>query len=199
MEELDIKKIWHAGDQVPVAYSDEKIQYIIDQAPQNIIASFVKMLKTEKWANLTILSGAVLGLLYFGFWGYGLLTLAINILFFAYYRQLIYQLDKEYVDQNVVEYLNDVHTIICKFTRHFKITLVVITLISFSIGFFVGTERHATINELIESLVGAEWLIIISAIVFALVVSFLGFYHMYGKKAKRIKQMLSALNEEETD
>lgn len=200
MEELDIKQIWKQGGKGDsFGYSEEALDLIVKQQPQNIVSRFVKMLKFEKWANLIVLSGATVFLLVQSYWWFAAFMLFLDGGFFIYYNSLIRKLDRELIDSNVVQYLKEVHQSICRFIRHFKITLAVIGVISFSFGFYLGYSKHDDFAHMMESVTAIRWMIAAVVIVTSLVLAYYLFYQMYGKKAKLIKEMVESLDQEETE
>lgn len=196
MKDLDIKEIWKSGDgQEKFEYSEEAIQAIIKQGPQNIVSRFVRTLNFEKWANLIVLSGASVFLFFEQYWLFGGFMLVMDFCFFIYYRNLIRKLDEKSIGNNVVQYLHEVHGNICRFIRHFKITLFVIATASFGFGFYLGYSKHESFDDMIQNVPWPRWILAFSVIAFSLVVAYYVFYYMYGKKANQIKEMIDSLDE----
>lgn len=196
MKELDIKEIWKTGNErEQFSYSEEAIEAIVKQSPQNIVSRFVKTLNYEKWANLIILSGIVIYLLVAQYWAAAAFILAINAAFYLYYTRLIRQLDEKAIGNNVIEYLYEVHRSICRFIRHFKITLFVIGTASFGFGFYLGYLQHDSMTDMIESLSWWRWVLAFAVIIVSLIVAYTLFYYMYGKKARQIQDMIDSLDE----
>ncbi|MBU2885892.1 hypothetical protein KO507_08980 [Gilvimarinus agarilyticus] len=200
MEELDIKQIWkQGGNQERFSYSEEAIDAIIKQQPQNIVSKFVKTLRIERWANLIVLSLIGVYLSYVQYWVAAGVLLLINFGFFYYYHILIQKLDRKFIDNNVVQYLNEVHQSICRFITHFKITLVVIGIASFLLGFYLGYIQHDDFEAMLDTVSMWKWIWAGVVIAGSLVFAYYMFYYMYGKKAQQIKKMVESLNNEETE
>lgn len=199
MEELDLKKIWKSGEKSTVGLSNERIEEIISQRPQNVVASFVRSLNIELWVNLAVLSSVAGVLSYLGMWWQAFGTLVLDGLFFVYYRSLIKRMSQEYVDQNVVGYLNDMHLKICQFIRHFKIALIVVGFISFCAGFVIGFTDHDMAHDVLQDMPVWKWTFLGFTVVVSLGLAYVFYYHMYGKKAAKIKRMVESLKKEETD
>ncbi|PIB34067.1 hypothetical protein BFP72_00795 [Reichenbachiella sp. 5M10] len=200
MEELDIKQIWKKGNETEEAgYSVEAIESIIRQRPQNIISRFVKNLRIEKWLNLVVLTAVCIYLGYTQMWVMAAIMLTFNLLFFFYYRALIRELDQKIIDQDVVRYLNEVHKSICRFFKHFKITLVVVGMAAFAFGFYIGYTQNDKYTSVFVEDNWWKWawgaVVIVSSMVFA----YFMFQHMYGKKGRQIKEMVESLNRDEVE
>ncbi|MGL1888520.1 MAG: hypothetical protein OCD76_18550 [Reichenbachiella sp.] len=199
MEELDLKKIWKTGEKSTTGLSQERIGEIISQRPQNVIASFVRSLNMELWINLCVLTGVAGALFYLGMWWRASGTLVLDVMFFLYYKSLIKRLSREFVDQNVVEYLNDMHLKICQFIRHFKIALLVVGLIGFCVGFVIGFTDHKVAPDMFVNMPPWKWGMVILTVAVSLGLAYVFFHQMYGKKAAKIKKMVESLKKEETD
>ncbi|MCV9388843.1 hypothetical protein [Reichenbachiella ulvae] len=196
MKDLDIKEIWKSGDgKERFEYSEEAIQAIIKQGPQNIVSRFVKTLNFEKWANLIVLSAASVFLFIETYWVFGVFMLILDFCFYFYYRNLIKKLDQKSIGNNVVQYLHEVHGNICRFIRHFKITLFVIAVASFAFGFYQGYSKYEGVEDMMSHVSIYRWVAAFSVIAVSLVVAYFVFYYMYGKKAKQIKEMIESLDE----
>ncbi|UXP33900.1 hypothetical protein N6H18_08075 [Reichenbachiella agarivorans] len=200
MEELDIKQIWkQGGKEQSFSYSDEAIERIVRQQPQNIVSRFVSVLRKERWANLIVLSALAIYLLLASYWGFAALVILMDAAFFFYYYFLIQKLDREFIDNNVVQYLKDVHQSICRFNRHFKITLVVIGAASVGFWFYLGYGKYDDVSIMMEQISWARWSMALVVTLGCIVLAFYMFGQMYGKKAKMIKSMVESLDQEETD
>jgi len=194
MEELDLKKMWKSGERGDdFNYSSQTIARIIKQGPQNIVSRFIKTLTIEKWANVIVLSSAAIYLLIEQFW---LLFGAMNVLnlaFFFYYQMLINKLDREFIDSNVMQYLNDVHKIITRFIKHYTIAAWVIVVPVFFVTIYFQQNGFHAYNMGMQTFYWVSF----GSLVLAMATVYYILHLMYGKKAKRIKKMIDMLSEEE--
>jgi hypothetical protein len=199
VEEEEVKDIWNAGDDDgSFNYSEQSIQKMISQGSGNIISKFIKTLKFEKWTNLIVLSFISLMCIAENSWWCATSMLVINAFLYWYYHNLIGQLQKEYIDSNVIQYLSDVYRIIKRFILHYKVAVVPAGVF----GFFVSLYAFDfPIYDLFiyedMSLVRLFW--VIATIIVTVATAFGVIHLMYGKKALRIKEMLDSLKKEESN
>lgn len=193
MEDLELKEIWKSGQgDEEFNYSAQTIERIIKQGPNNIVAKFVKTLIWEKWINLIILTCCTLYLWYEGYWFIGATIMVVNLLFFFYYNALIKKLDREYIDSNVIQYLHDVQRIVSTFIRHYQIAGMVLMVPAYFGAMYLHSQGYYEFH-----MEQSEFMIVnLGVLVFAIVLTFWIIDLLYGRKARKLKKMISSLKEE---
>lgn len=198
MEEKDIKELWKQGDELDSgSYSQSTIERIMISKPKDIVSKFINTLKIEQWLNLVSLGVLSIFLLYSQFWIEGSVILVLNILMFLYYKRIIQQISKESIDIDVAQYLCNVYESIKRFILHYKILLWIITLPAYIYGVYFHDPKK--FHDMDGNMTFKYALLLIAGLVIAMILAHAILYFMYGKKAKKIKQMVKLLKQEESD
>ena len=198
MEEKDIKELWKKGEELDTEkYSKTTIEKIIQNKPKDIISKFLKTLKIELLLNLAAFTLLSLYLIYEQFWLEAIGIFLFNILLYKYYKKLINDISKESIDIGVADYLCNVYKSIQRFILHYKILLVVISVPAYFFGIYTSNPDVFSDKEIYLSLEFILLILVGLAVAVSLGYSIL--YIMYGKKANKIKQMVSLLEKEEAD
>ncbi len=198
MEEKDIKELWKQGDDLTTdKYSQETIEQIIQSKPKDIVSKFIKTLKMELWMNMVALTLLAVYLIVESEWMYAIGVTVLNVLTYIYYSSLIKKLNKETIDAGVAQYLCSVYKIIQRFILHYKIALWVSVIPAFFFGVYSSSLDLSNSEKYLYS--PMFYISIIVALGICLLFTYLIFHFLYGKKANKIKKMVDALEQEETE
>ncbi|UXX79773.1 hypothetical protein N7E81_01445 [Reichenbachiella carrageenanivorans] len=194
MKDLDIKDIWKGSGVVDEsAFSLSKIEGMISRGSHSLVRRFVRALTWEIWINLIVLTIVGVRLLVAREWLGGGSVLVLDVVFYLYYKKLIDNLKSEQIDSTVLAYLYNVQAQIRQFIRHLKIAvfgisvLACLLVISIHANGFYNVELGS--SRLLLSLGAGLGL--------AVPFSFYFIHLMYGKKAKKLAQMIDSLESEE--
>ena len=194
MEEQDIRELWKSDDSAgSFNYSSQTIERIVAQGPQNIVARFVRMLKIEQHMNWIAFTLLMVFLLYEKLWIWGVVILGLNVGFFFYYRELIKKLDQGYVDNEVIQYLHEVHRIVRRFILHYKFVGVLVGVMVG--GLVIYADNPETFSERVFEIHSMMKMIL--AFLLATAIVFYLTHLRYGKKGREIKEMIRSLDENE--
>ncbi len=197
MEEQDIREIWKSDDSAgDFNYSGKTIERILSQGPQNIVAKFVRTLKIEQHINWIAFTLLMAFFLYERFWFWSAAILALNVGFFFYYKRLIRRLDREYVDNEVIQYLHEVHRIILRFIRHYQIATLLVAVPGYLLGILLVEGFFSDTKPPADLLWGVGYVHLIGISV-AIGAALLLIYLIYGRKAAKIREMINSLDSAE--
>ncbi|SMD33806.1 hypothetical protein SAMN04488029_1678 [Reichenbachiella faecimaris] len=195
MKDLDIKDLWKQGDAKEVGtFSVSQIQDMIRKGSDSLIHRFIKTLTIELWINLVILTLLSGSLLYLSEWEVGGVAMILNILFWLYYKNLIGNLKREEIDSTVLAHLYVIQKMVKRFILHYKIATLVMSLIAVSAVFYL--ENNAFYYMFSEK-PKATAIGMACGFVFAVPLSLYLIHILYGKKAKKLADMIDSLEKEE--
>jgi len=198
MEEKDIKDLWKKGDVLDnEKYSHETVERIILSKPKDIVSKFIKTLKIEMWLNLISFAALAIYFIYLQNWLVAIGVSILNALLYFYYHSLIEKLNSESFDIGVVQYLCKVYQSIRRFILHYKILLWLITVPAYFVGIYLSNPDTLLAEGNFLSL--KIILILIVGLAVAVTFAHTILYYMYGKKANKIKRMVSLLEKEEIE
>lgn len=194
MKDLDIKIIWKDGDAADEkAYAKPLIDKIIRSGSHSLIHRFIRTLLWEQWVNLITMSGLAGFMAFKEEWAVCTGLFVLNLIFFLYYQNLRGKLKSEPIDSNVLQYLYNVQTMIRRFIRHYKIASLVVCALASIVAYYLNEQ-----NFYDERLDTKPFLIgLIAGLMAALPVTFYLIHILYGKKAKKLEQMICSLEKEE--
>lgn len=194
MKDLDIKDIWKGSGVVDErAFDLLKIEGMISSGSHSLVQRFVRTLTWEIWINLIVLTVVGVRLLVAREWLGGGSILLLDVVFFLYYKKLIDSLKSEQIDSTVLAYLYNVQARIMQFIRHLKIAVIGISAVACLLVVYINT------NGFYEVELDTNRLFVSLGIGLGIAVPFsLYFIHlMYGKKARKLAQMIDSLESEE--
>lgn len=195
MKDLDIKDIWKGGNAADEkVYAKPEIDKMIRKGSISLVRRFIKTLRIELWINLTVLTALSIALFYSKQWVIGGGMMALNLVFFLYYKNLINKLKQEEIDSSVLEHLYAIQAIVKRFILHYKIATVVLSVLIVGAVFYLeGSEFYLKYTSNPKAFVIGLAGGILVAIPFSLYMIHL----LYGKKAKKLAHMICSLEKEE--
>lgn len=194
MKDSDIKDIWKGGGLADEkAFTSTDVDQMISKGSHGVVQRFLKTLMWEQRVNLVILTSLAIELFWVEEWVVGICCLILNFVFFFYYKLLRRNLKKETIDSSVLDYLYRVQKIIGQFMRHLKIASFFILILAIYASHYLNGQGFY--DEVMEP--RAFWIGIVVGLIIALPVTFYLIHLMYGKKARKISQMIASLESEE--
>lgn len=196
-EELDIQSLWNKGKELENPTS-LKINMIEKKGTKTTLYWIKIILWIEFSINVICIGPAVV---YMNSrddspWWIGS-AIFVTLVYMVYYQFLIRQINRFSYDGNVVESLKKVYGYLRFYLLHYKVVIWVSMIIGFISGFFVE-ENQEGLSE-IDGV--RDWTILI-AVSLIMVLILGGIMHflihlIYGKKIKRLKNMVKDLESEE--
>jgi len=192
MDNMDFKKIWQEGRHQEGKVSQEALERLIASKSQSLLDKLKKTVKIENWVNI---STTVIVAMYFIWMKEWLLTIvmtiSLTIVSFYYYRLYQKILNFQYTD-NVLEYLRNLNTTLNLFIKRYLWSLGIIIILSYLFGIYIA-DPEFIYQELSTMKILAILISLVGTLAIFGFVLYLYIYNMYGKKNKKVKEMIRSL------
>lgn len=192
MAELDIKDIWKKGARSLENAEELDVDKVIGKKSKTVLAKIHFILSIEFWLNNILMPF----ILYFQImernWGKAAFVLLVFIVYLLYYLFLMRQTKQFDYSRNVKESLSKVYGYLRFYLLHYKVVMFLSVFYGGGVGYYEAMTEAGPVNF------GKEELWPIIMLTAALVLVYLLFRFLinliYGRKVKRLRQMISEFN-----
>ena len=192
MEELNIKEIWQTQKLSTPDFQEDELERMLRKKSQSIVDKLKKTTRIEHAANIIVSIFLIIFFLYHKEYSFSVFLSIFMFAVVAYYKKLYNKLQSIQPSADVHLYLEQVYEKLNDFINKYQISLSILFTISFMIGLYLGIKDKPPGERFNEP---SAYVKVIVVYAVALALCFFIVYLLYGKKAKRIKEMLNQIEE----
>lgn len=195
MNELDdFKKIWQEGNQSSMKLERSELERMITKKSTSMLEWLKLIAKIEDWGNFIVTIGFTTLFILLKKWDWAIITAVLMLGISIYYHHLYKIIHRISYSENVLEFLEDTYAAFQSFLKKYLVGLVIVTIISYIIGFSLSFQNENNVELDI-----AGWIVVIAigfvGFTISLVLVYLYYYFLYGRKAIKLKKMIKSLKD----